>query len=522
MEQGKEVMTLICGSEEIVIETNDLYSEDNEMTDTSSCSSDSEYEEIEVEPPFHDEKQYQKIEIEPTFDIEKQSEAIYLPNPYVKLVRCDHLVKSVFPENRIEHRNSRSSARMRRPNSTYLTDEFLVGKYAQKAPDKQLSFVKVKKKKKLKNINKNIFEKVKKKKKLKNIYKNDIHNPGRSMIQVGITNFGADLAENIKQEYPSGCQVYAYDVSDMDKMNPCYRFFSSDIVTEPLVSTIKEEPPDDYFDGMIGNSFNCTSDCETVKPVKLSKINFDSIVKKETDETDYGSMSSEYSHLNDTKSINYNSVFNGELNETDTKIIKVEKTEESSDSEVDIERDWDGPVFIVDPETVAFDHPYSSRPENTDAPPVIVIYPHNSKKTDTNPSQSQIGKQKQPLKNLKERKNIKDLSIKSLKKSEKELSIFKETAAGRNMETHCIRERQSRALLKDDFRRLRDMIPQLNGNERTPKVSILTSAYLYIKSLEISEKTLQKSIENLKEKQNNLKKILKLLTSPGKMKREPE
>ncbi|XP_060561951.1 uncharacterized protein LOC132721636 isoform X3 [Ruditapes philippinarum] len=208
MEQRKEVMTLTCGSEEIVIETNDSYSEDNEMTDTSSCSSDSEYEEIEVGPPFHDEKQDQKIEIGPTFDIEKQRKAIFLPNPYVKLVRCDHLVQSAFPENRIEHRKSRSSARMRRPNSTYLSDEFLVGKYAQKAPDKQLSFVKVKKKKKLINI-----------------YKNNIHKPGRSMIKVGITNFGADLAENIKQEYPSGYQVNAYDVSDMDKMNPCYRFF---------------------------------------------------------------------------------------------------------------------------------------------------------------------------------------------------------------------------------------------------------------------------------------------------------
>jgi hypothetical protein len=66
------------------------------------------------------------------------------------------------------------------------------------------------------------------------------------------------------------------------------------------------------------------------------------------------------------------------------------------------------------------------------------------------------------------------------------------------------------------------MIPQLNGNERTPKITILSSAFLYIQSMEISEKMLQKSIENLKEKQNNLKKILKLLTSPGKMKREPE
>ncbi|XP_060561950.1 uncharacterized protein LOC132721636 isoform X2 [Ruditapes philippinarum] len=225
MEQRKEVMTLTCGSEEIVIETNDSYSEDNEMTDTSSCSSDSEYEEIEVGPPFHDEKQDQKIEIGPTFDIEKQRKAIFLPNPYVKLVRCDHLVQSAFPENRIEHRKSRSSARMRRPNSTYLSDEFLVGKYAQKAPDKQLSFVKVKKKKKLINVHNNIFVKVKKKKKLINIYKNNIHKPGRSMIKVGITNFGADLAENIKQEYPSGYQVNAYDVSDMDKMNPCYRFF---------------------------------------------------------------------------------------------------------------------------------------------------------------------------------------------------------------------------------------------------------------------------------------------------------
>ncbi|XP_060561952.1 uncharacterized protein LOC132721636 isoform X4 [Ruditapes philippinarum] len=192
---------------------------------------------------------------------------------------------------------------------------------------------------------------------------------------------------------------------------------------------------------MIVNSFHCTSDCETVKPVKLSKINFDPIVKKETDETDYGSMSSEDSHLNDTASINYNSVFNGELNETDTKIIKVEKTEESSDSEVDIERDWDGPVFIVDPEIVAFDHPYSSRPETTDGAPVIIIY--NSKETDTNSSQSSTGKQKQPLKNLKKRKNIKNLSIKSLKKSEKELLVkvtednvyVRETSTGRNMET---------------------------------------------------------------------------------------
>ena len=77
--------------------------------------------------------------------------------------------------------------------------------------------------------------------------------------------------------------------------------------------------------------------------------------------------------------------------------------------------------------------------------------------------------------------------------------------------THNVLERKRRNELKLRFQYLRDSIPDICGNDRAPKVSILQKAYSYILQLQNEEKSLIQQIRIQKNrKEQLLKKVLEM------------
>ncbi|KAK3584570.1 hypothetical protein CHS0354_024615 [Potamilus streckersoni] len=76
---------------------------------------------------------------------------------------------------------------------------------------------------------------------------------------------------------------------------------------------------------------------------------------------------------------------------------------------------------------------------------------------------------------------------------------------------HNVLERKRRTDLKLSFFSLRDSVPELQGQERAPKVLILKKAADYIHSLNSESKRCDRDIESLKVKQEQLKRTLAAL-----------
>lgn len=77
--------------------------------------------------------------------------------------------------------------------------------------------------------------------------------------------------------------------------------------------------------------------------------------------------------------------------------------------------------------------------------------------------------------------------------------------------THNVLERKRRNELKLRFQYLRDSIPEICGNDRAPKVSILLKAYNYILQLQEEEKELLKEMRlQKKRKEQLIKKVLEM------------
>ena len=77
--------------------------------------------------------------------------------------------------------------------------------------------------------------------------------------------------------------------------------------------------------------------------------------------------------------------------------------------------------------------------------------------------------------------------------------------------THNVLERKRRNELKLRFQYLRDAIPDICGNDRAPKVSILQRAYSYILQLQAEERTLIQQIRIQKNrKEQLLKRVLEM------------
>ena len=77
--------------------------------------------------------------------------------------------------------------------------------------------------------------------------------------------------------------------------------------------------------------------------------------------------------------------------------------------------------------------------------------------------------------------------------------------------THNVLERKRRNELKLRFQYLRDSIPDICGNDRAPKVSILQKAYSYILQLQAEQRNLIQEIGVQKNrKEQLLKKVLEI------------
>ncbi|KAL3867674.1 hypothetical protein ACJMK2_040545 [Sinanodonta woodiana] len=76
---------------------------------------------------------------------------------------------------------------------------------------------------------------------------------------------------------------------------------------------------------------------------------------------------------------------------------------------------------------------------------------------------------------------------------------------------HNVLERKRRTDLKLSFFSLRDSVPELQGQERAPKVLILKKAADYIHSLNSESKRCDREIDSLKAKQEQLKRTLAAL-----------
>jgi Myc proto-oncogene protein len=77
--------------------------------------------------------------------------------------------------------------------------------------------------------------------------------------------------------------------------------------------------------------------------------------------------------------------------------------------------------------------------------------------------------------------------------------------------THNVLERKRRNELKLRFQYLRDAIPDICGNDRAPKVSILQKAYNYILHLQAEERSLIQQIRIQKNRKDQLlKKVLEM------------
>lgn len=77
--------------------------------------------------------------------------------------------------------------------------------------------------------------------------------------------------------------------------------------------------------------------------------------------------------------------------------------------------------------------------------------------------------------------------------------------------THNVLERKRRNELKLRFQYLRDSIPDICGNDRAPKVSILQKAYSYILQVQAEERSLLQQIRIQKNrKEQLLKKVLEM------------
>ena len=77
--------------------------------------------------------------------------------------------------------------------------------------------------------------------------------------------------------------------------------------------------------------------------------------------------------------------------------------------------------------------------------------------------------------------------------------------------THNVLERKRRNELKLRFHYLRDSIPDIYGNDRAPKVSILQKAYNYILQLQVEERSLLQQIRAQRNrKEQLLKRVLEM------------
>lgn len=81
--------------------------------------------------------------------------------------------------------------------------------------------------------------------------------------------------------------------------------------------------------------------------------------------------------------------------------------------------------------------------------------------------------------------------------------------------THNVLERQRRNELKRSFFALRDQIPELENNEKAPKVVILKKATTYIQSVQIEEQKLLSEKDLLRKRREQLKHKLEQLRNSG-------
>lgn len=119
---------------------------------------------------------------------------------------------------------------------------------------------------------------------------------------------------------------------------------------------------------------------------------------------------------------------------------------------------------------------------------------------------------------LPQKKSKKDLSVPDLKRVCQKLRASKSSSdseesisEGGKRTQHNVLERKRRNDLKFSFFALRDSVPELNNQERAPKVLILKKAADYVHSLNSENRRLENEKAALLAKQQKLERTLELL-----------
>lgn len=346
-------IVLMYGSEMVVIENNDLLSEISEYSDSSS--SECGYEEMELQ-------WFDKMPSKRYCCQEKQ-------NPYVKLVRCDHLVK----ENRcpvdmtldrqlldgINHLDMKPK-RKRRPAPILMSTDFISSEDIF-----PLNKVRKKVKKKLHRRDKigseTSFVQQRELYDRKSIYNataplyHKCASP-RVNIETDVTDDTCTSCMNIPVSEYNNSLVLSTEMMDH------FPNHNNTALSQSNANCfIKSEPIDDYFEGtgldtahaLVKTEVNIIECSDTVGLVKCEKSHENNIMDVE----------------NEWKSLEIK-VKCGVIDEDEStskftlsdQVLTKRKqafTEESDNSDVDVENDWDYPLFIG-LERVRFEHNYCS------------------------------------------------------------------------------------------------------------------------------------------------------------------
>lgn len=330
MDGQTDSMVIFCGSETIRIETN-YFSDISETSETSSCLSESDYEETEQESHLL----YNKADSNVKFK-----------NPYVKLVRCDHLLTNgatVVLTPRLTNsynKGCRTSLRKRRPNCYYKSDDFCFGKYVntkttrtrKKSRPKRKSIVSSSTRRVVSSSRKDVARTV------------DSSHNGAFNFTVAKRNVVIENRETVNKNDIRLNQKFVLENSEMEKnvYLPHIKEENPELIWQDVA--IKSEPFDSYF--------NNTSD-EELNRNRSDILNY--VVKKEPNES--------LQNRTEKKRVLYDEQeFSVKTKEKtyvkmETEAAK-ENNEESDESELDIETIWDCSEFIASQTDIDFDHCY--------------------------------------------------------------------------------------------------------------------------------------------------------------------
>lgn len=508
----------------------------SDFSDCSDCLSESEYEEIEIGPGIKNAPlTYDNIasssvmtgqniysKVEPSSSWNTPCIDGKFNNPYVKLIRCDHLLTNgstyLLPLlDKVQASYDiprRFSQRNKRRNRNFEFDTMALY---------YLNITKTKKKEKKKNSKKNSSRssssgkktrlaraKPCKKNKSLNVraskHKNCFLPPPHVKINknhlLPISNRRPEPEDEWQFLQQRGKECFNTRGPPLMEQNVVIKSEPVDNTYQNVV--IKSEPIDDSFENIVVKSEPIVSSFESVA------IKFESSDDYSNSMREYEIMNHSFNtntrHVHIPDGANYqankeerqrssDSTFSGSTSEVNTyaslkngvrqvQVVRASCNDFDED-EVDVENEWDCSKFISkQQQLIEFDHCYH-------LPKISSTYKKITKKTHNGSKKS------------------KDLLVIRMPEAENSNTDKRKHSPGRNLDSpamHNFLERKRRKDLANDFKELRDTIPSLEGNVKASKVTILRKAASVIKRLEEDDKLLQDTLRELEKKKKKLTK----------------